>query len=80
MYWGYSVEFLGVSSFTGMWLAGLAFFAANATVLGGVLAHHRFVPVFRTGVRTSIAAACDGHSDSHGAAPHTALTQRAKDQ
>ena len=79
LYWGYSVEFLGLSSFTGMWLAGLLFFAANMAVLGGVLAHHRFVPVFQGGARTSIGSDGAAGSGSAAAAP-TTLTQRTKDQ
>lgn len=56
LYTGLRVEFRGESAFTDMWAAGLAFFAANITMLAAVIVCHRFTPVFRHGIRTSIAS------------------------
>ncbi|KMZ67266.1 GPI mannosyltransferase 1 [Zostera marina] len=46
LFWGYLLEFKGKNVFIQLWLAGIAFLAANTYVLTVIIGHHNLVPLF----------------------------------
>lgn len=50
--WGYLLEFKGQNVFVQLWLASIAFLAANTWVLLMIVKHHRYSPVFKPSARS----------------------------
>lgn len=46
LFWGYLLEFKGKNVFIQLWLASIAFLAANTYVLTVIIGHHNLVPLF----------------------------------
>ena len=67
--WAYQLEFRGRAVFLQLWIASLAFFAANIVVLCEMILAHQPTPLFRNGVLLPQACVILDGSGPHKGAP-----------